>query len=295
MELTAWFGKIDLESVHFIPAGDKDQIIDKLMKLQPVQISGEGQPEAKQPDLRALAKACGFVSGDDQYTGLLRDVALGLAKRKLKSLSTIEADVLQMIESLDDLDQATNLLDERLYEWSLLHRDDLSRDKDLAETLAGRGSMGDLATSIMSLKASRQQIEEALSSSINTIAPNLSILAGPLLAARLISRAGSLQRLSQMPSSSIQLIGAEKSLFKHLKGKAPSPKHGLIYRYPAILNAPKKLRGRLARALSGKLAIAARIDYHSGVFSPELKETLDRRLSEIRRSGKRTDAARPKV
>jgi nucleolar protein 56 len=295
MELTTWFGQIDLENGNFVPAGDRDQMTDKLIELSAAQVTGEGLPEAKQPDLRVLAKACGFVSSDAEYTNLLRDVALGLVKRKLKSLATVESNVLQMIEALDDLDQTANLLDERLYEWSLLHRDDLARDKDLAKALTGRGPMGDLATAIMNLKASRQQIEEALSQSIQTIAPNLSSLAGPLLAARLMSRAGSLERLSQMPSSAIQLIGAEKSLFKHLKGKAPSPKHGLIYRHPAILKAPKKQRGRLARALSGKLAIAARIDYHSGVIWPELKETLDNRLSEIRRSGKRTDAPKPKV
>jgi nucleolar protein 56 len=285
MELTAWFGQVDLQSGHFSPAGDVNQMIDKL--IHPAQIPGDIQP-----DLRALAKECGFVSSDDEYTCMLREVALGLIQRKLKSLATIEAEVLQMIEALDDLDQAANLLGERLYEWSLLHRDSLERNRDLAMSLAGQGPMGDLAKSIMNLRMSRQQIEEALSQSISTIAPNLSSLAGPLLAARLMSRAGNLHRLSQMPSSAIQLMGAEKSLFKHLKGKAPSPKHGLIYRHPAILNAPKKLRGRLARALSGKLAIAARIDYYSGIASPELKETLENRLSEIRRAGRRVDPAR---
>jgi nucleolar protein 56 len=288
MELTAWFGQVDPESGHFSPADDVNQMIDKL--IQPAQIPGD-----RQPDLRALAKACGFVSSDADYTRMLREVALGLVQRKLKSLVTIEAEVLQMIEALDDLDKAANLLDERLYEWSLLHRDCLARNRDLAMSLAGQGSMGDLAKAIMNLRMSRQQIEEALCQSISTIAPNLSSLAGPLLAARLMSRAGSLHRLSQMPSSAIQLMGAEKSLFKHLKGKAPSPKHGLIYRHPAILNAPKKLRGRLARALSGKLAIAARIDYHSGIISPELKETLENRLSEIRRADRRADPARRRV
>jgi nucleolar protein 56 len=91
--------------------------------------------------------------------------------------------------------------------------------------------------------------------------------------------------LSELPSSTVQIIGAEKSLFKHLKGKAPSPKHGLIYRHPAIMNSPKRLRGRLARALAGKLSIAARIDYHNGIISPELKGSLENRVSEIRRTG----------
>lgn len=295
MELTAWFGRIDLESGHLAPVGDVDQMIDKLMESSAAQITGVALREEKQADLRALAKACGFVGTDAEYASLLREVTLGLARRKIKSLVTMEAEILQMIEALDDLDQSVNLLDERLFEWSLLHKDELSSDKNLASALSGRGPMEDLAGAIMSLRASRQKIEESLSSSVDTIAPNLSSLAGPLLAARLISRAGSLQRLSRMPSSTIQLIGAEKSLFKHLKGKAPSPKHGLIYRHPAILNAPKRLRGRLARALSGKLAIAARIDYYSGDIWPELKETLDNRILGIRKSGKRTNASRSRI
>jgi len=278
MELVAWFGRVDSESAPFIAAGDVDQMVEKL--TGPYLI-----PEKTQPDLRAYAKACHYVEDDCEYNRLLRDVALELVRRELRSLATVEQDALQMIEALDDMDKSINLLEERLYEWSLLHRDDIARSKDLPLSLTGHGPLGELATAITDLRRSRQRIEEDLSSSISTIAPNLSGLAGPLLAARLISRAGSLRRLSELPSSTVQIIGAEKSLFKHLKGKAPSPKHGLIYRHPAIMNSPKRLRGRLARALAGKLSIAARIDYHNGIISPELKGSLENRVSEIRRTG----------
>lgn len=278
MELVAWFGRVDLESASFVAAGNVDHMVEKL--IEPYTI-----PEKAQPDLRAYGKACHFVEDDCEYNRLLREVALELVRRELRSLATVEQDVLQMIEALDDIDKSINLLEERLYEWSLLHREDMARTRDLAHSLTGHGSLGLLATAITDLRMSRQRIEEELSRSISAIAPNLSDLAGPLLAARLMSRAGSLLRLSELPSSGIQIMGAEKSLFKHLKGKAPSPKHGLIYRHPAIMNAPKRLRGRLSRALSGKLAIAARIDYHSGVISPELKCSLENRLSEIRRMG----------
>ena len=278
MELVAWFGPVNPESMSIVAAEGVEEMVEKLTLSSPV-------PEKAQPDLRAYAKACHFVKDDCEYNRLLRDVALELVKRELRSLATVEQDVLQMIEALDDMDKSINLLEERLYEWSLLHRDDIARTKDLPHSLAGQGPLGELATAVMGLRRSRQRIEEELCSSISAIAPNLSELAGPLLAARLMSRAGSLRRLSDLPSSAIQIMGAEKSLFKHLKGKAPSPKHGLIYRHPAIMNAPKRLRGRLSRALSGKLAIAARIDYHSGIISPELKVSLENRLSEIRRTG----------
>jgi nucleolar protein 56 len=280
MELVAWFGRVDPESMSIVAAGSVEEMIEKLTCPYPIS-------EIAQPDLRALAKACHYVEDDREYNRLLREVALEFVRRELRSLATVEQDVLQMIEALDDMDKSINLLEERLYEWSLLHREDIARTKGLPLSLTGQGPIGELATTILDLRRSRQRIEEELGSSISTIAPNLSELAGPLLAARLMSRAGSLRRLSELPSSTIQIIGAEKSLFKHLKGKAPSPKHGLIYRHPAIMNAPKRLRGRLSRALSGKLSIAARIDYHSGVVSPELKTSLENRLSEIRRAGQR--------
>ena len=276
MELVAWFGPVNPESMSIVAAEGVEEMVEKLTLSSPV-------PEKAQPDLRAYAKACHFVKDDCEYNRLLRDVALELVKRELRSLATVEQDVLQMIEALDDMDKSINLLEERLYEWSLLHREDVARTKDLPLSLTGQGPLSELATAIIDLRRSRQRIEEELSRSISTIAPNLSELAGPLLAARLMSRAGSLRRLSELPSSAVQIMGAEKSLFKHLNGKAPSPKHGLIYRHPAIMNAPKRLRGKLSRALAGKLSIASRIDYHSGVISPELKGSLENRLSEIRR------------
>ena len=122
-------------------------------------------------------------------------------------------------------------------------------------------------------------MEMEVSASAEELAPNLSSLAGSVLAARLISRAGGLRRLAGMPSSRVQIMGAEKSLFKHLKGHAPSPKHGIIYRHPAVIGSPKRLRGKVARALAGKLAIAARLDYFgAGTFCRISKSSLESRL-----------------
>lgn len=285
MELVTWFGRVELESTSTVTPRDTDRTAGELTGSFPLH-------EKAQPDLRELAKACHYVEEDGEYNRLLREAALELVRRELSALATGEQDVQQMIEALDDVDKSINLLEERLYEWSLLHRDDIARSKDLPLSLIGQGSLGELAAAITDLRRSRQRIEGDLSLSVSAIAPNLSELAGPLLAARLISRAGGLHRLSELPSSTVQVIGAEKSLFKHLMGKAPSPKHGLIYRHPAVMSAPKRLRGRLARALSGKLSIAARIDYHSGIISPELKASLENRLSEIRRKGLGTKQSR---
>ncbi|MGA9099542.1 MAG: NOP5/NOP56 family protein [Methanotrichaceae archaeon] len=259
MELLAWFGKLDVDALSC---------------------------PSNQPDLRAHAKTFGFVGGDVEYNRLLREFAISLVRRQLKELTTAEQDLLQAVEALDDLNQSVNLLDERLYEWSRLHREDIVHGKDLAEALKDDKTMGDMARAILGLRESRLGLEKEVALKTACIAPNLSNLAGPVLAARLISRAGSLKHLSEMPSSAIQVMGAEKSLFKHLKGNAPSPKHGLIYRHPSISGAPKRLHGKIARALAGKLAIASRLDYYGAGPSTDLKASLDKRLAEIRELGR---------
>lgn len=279
MEILTWFGKADTEAGIFVPAKDAESIAAAL----------QGQEEVlseEQPDLRALAKAYGFVKDDLEYNARLRDVAISLVRRQLKAWATAEQDLLQAVDALDDLNQSVNLLDERLYEWSRLHRDEIVHGMDLASSLSQDKSMGELARAILGLRESRQRLEDEVASTASGLAPNLSSLAGPVLAARLISRAGNLKRLAEMPSSVIQVMGAEKALFKHLHGKAPSPKHGIIYRHPAILGTPKKLRGRMARTLAAKLAIAARLDYAGSGISSELKGNLDRRIIEVRRSKK---------
>ncbi len=279
MEILTWFGRVDTDACIFVPAKDAEGIAAALQGREEV-LSEE------QPDLRALAKACGYVKDDQEYNARLRDAAISLVRRQLKAWATAEQDLLQAVDALDDLNQSVNLLDERLYEWSRLHRDEIVHGMDLASSLSQDKSMGELARAILSLRESRQRLEDVVASAASSLAPNLSALAGPVLAARLISRASSLKRLAEMPSSVIQVMGAEKALFKHLHGKAPSPKHGIIYRHPAILGTPKKLRGRMARTLAAKLAIAARLDYAGSGISSELKGDLDRRIIEVRRSKK---------
>jgi nucleolar protein 56 len=268
MEILAWFGGIDQEA-------------------ESVQSAEDAKAALMQPDLRALAKSHGFVQSDEEYDSRLRDAALSLVRQKLKDLITAEQDLLQAVEALDDMHHAVNLLDERLYEWSRLRRQEIVHGKDLALGLSQDAITGELAGAILNLRASRQAMEAEVSAAAEGIAPNLSLLAGSLLAARIISRAGGLERLADMPSSRVQIMGAEKSLFKHLKGHAPSPKHGLIYRHPAVLGAPKRLRGKISRALAGKLAIAARMDCYGAAKSPELKAAFDLRLADIRRRGKK--------
>ncbi|KUK45003.1 MAG: ATP-binding protein [Methanothrix sp.] len=299
MKITTWFGTLDAESEEVSLGGRSDEMAERLMGIsedeassgfegQGVSVRGEGG--VVQLDLRAIALEGGLFRDDEEYNAALRSTALDLVRKKLRASAGAEAELLQTIEALDDLNEVINRLEERLYEWSRLSDDRRLRGRALAESLSGEeGSIGILARSVRELYEARESVQMSLETATAQIAPNLSNLAGPLIAARMISRAGGLKRLSEMPASAIQVMGAEKALFKHLRGKAPSPKHGMIYRHPAVMGTTRRLRGRAARALAAKLAIAARIDRYSGELNPNLKLVLERRIDEIKNSplGKR--------
>lgn len=122
---------------------------------------------------------------------------------------------------------------------------------------------------IRSLQELRERLVEYVDGLMAQVAPNLKTLVGGTIGARLISLAGGLGELSRLPASTIQVLGAEKALFRALKGKAKPPKHGVIYQHPAVRTAPRRLRGKIARALAGKIAIAARVDFMAGEFVGE--------------------------
>lgn len=123
-----------------------------------------------------------------------------------------------------------------------------------------------------------QQIEEMM----EKIAPNIKELLTATVGARLMAKAGSLQKLSVMPASTIQIIGAEKALFRSLKTGAPPPKHGILFQHPILHSAPKWQRGKMARAIASKVAIAGRIDlFRNGEKDLHISEQLDKRIAEI--------------
>ena len=112
----------------------------------------------------------------------------------------------------------------------------------------------------------REELVEYISTVTREVAPNTAHLAGPILAAKLIDKAGSMKRLGMMPASTIQVLGAEKALFRAKKTNARPPKHGLLYQHPYVHSVPRDIRGRRARSLAAKIAIAARADLFSGNF-----------------------------
>lgn len=129
----------------------------------------------------------------------------------------------------------------------------------------------------------RRVLSDHIEVAMEAVAPNVKELLTPSVGARIIAKAGSLARLATLPASTIQVLGAEKALFRALKTGARPPKHGLIFQHPLIHSAPKWQRGKIARAIASKVAIAARIDYyrHEGRDSM-IQDRLNTRISEIR-------------
>ncbi|MEM3030812.1 MAG: hypothetical protein QXH27_03700 [Candidatus Micrarchaeia archaeon] len=128
----------------------------------------------------------------------------------------------------------------------------------------------------------RRQLEAYLESLAKEVCPNLTHLLGAPLAAKLIAQAGGLIRLATLPASTVQILGAEKALFKHLRAKARPPKHGLLFQHPLISTSPKKQRGRIARALAAKTTIAAKADAFTKHFIAEkLKADFEARVKAI--------------
>lgn len=141
-----------------------------------------------------------------------------------------------------------------------------------------------LAGIILDLYKLRETLEGYIEAVMKEVAPNITALVGPKLGARLLSLAGGLENLAKLPASTIQVLGAEKALFRALRTGGKPPKHGVIFQFPAIHRSPRWQRGKIARALAAKLAIAAKVDYFTGRFiGDKLREELEKRIEEVKK------------
>ena len=138
-----------------------------------------------------------------------------------------------------------------------------------------------IAKQILDFHELRKKLEEHVESEMKTIAPNLSAILGTAVGARILARAGSLRRLASMPASTIQVLGAEKALFRSLKTGSQPPKHGLLFQHAMVHAAPRWQRGKIARAIAAKAVIAARIDVYGEGLNTTLLEKLNIRVNEI--------------
>ncbi|MBI5226682.1 hypothetical protein HY994_05645 [Candidatus Micrarchaeota archaeon] len=252
----------------------------------------------------------------------MKNKFLSKAKEEVQLAYTRDSYMVQAVRSLDDLDEVKSLLFQRLDEWFKIHFPEMSlgseenyawfaahaTDKDVYDKLAElvgepkadelkrkrRDSFGaplekedqvaikSLAETYLQLFATRKELEQYIEALCQQVMPNSSALVGGLISARLLSVAGSMERLATFPASTLQVLGAEKALFKHLKKGTLPPKHGLIFQSPYINGSPFDKRGKAARALAGKLAIGLKADFFTKKdISAGLLTDLEKRMSQI--------------
>ncbi|TFY83107.1 hypothetical protein EWM64_g917 [Hericium alpestre] len=185
------------------------------------------------------------------------------------------------------------LNEEKLPELAALLDDDKTRAQNVLD--AANGSMGSalseidmlnisaFAARVVSIAEYRKSLTAYLTEKMNLVAPSLTALLGERIGARLISHAGSLTNLSKYPASTVQILGAEKALFRTLKTKGNTPKYGLIYHSSFIGRAQPKHKGRISRFLANKCSIASRIDCFTDTptakFGEALKQQVEERLN----------------
>ena len=269
----------------------------------------------------------GFFSSEEEISNFLQNFSIEYSKQQIRDVSGKEdLQIIEGINSLDELDKAINILMARINEWYGLHFPELENlvkdsneyfkfvslglnrssitEKDLdsfsfsekkldAIFSAAQDSKGGeinskdlsiisiLSDNVINLVKVRDKMLNYISDLMNNVAPNLSAIAGPTIGARLIAKSGGMMKLARLPSSTIQVLGAEKALFRSLKSGSRPPKHGIIFQHDKVHSSPKWQRGKIARSLASKIAIAVRIDVFRGSKEIDIEHSLDERYREI--------------
>jgi nucleolar protein 56 len=252
--------------------------------------SGRAHAPAEWP---ARAVEAGFTPDAETYYDRLNTAAIRAARdAAAEREGAPDQQLIHAVRAMDDCARTANELAERVAEWGGAYYGEAGAGIDYARDLAARepetpveSRVVALANRVGALADEGDELRSFVEREAPDVAPNLSAMAGPVLAARLIALAGSLEDLARKPSGTLQVLGAEDALFAHLRGQGPSPKHGVIYTHDYVRGTRPDQRGSAARAVAGKLTLAARVDHYSGDRKPELDEALEARIERIRAEG----------
>jgi len=282
-------------------------------------------------NLKELLIESQFIQSPSDLKKIIHELAIKITEERLKKASEAEDLLLiQAIRAIEEIEESEARLVESVREWYPLYFPELEQIKDHVkyvklvanygnrESILNSGiltkgdfkdSLGadidnydlnvirEFAKSIQALQLSKKSINSYVDSKMNQLAPNLRHLVGASLGAKIIAHVGGISRLSLLPSSTVQILGAEKALFRHLKTGEKPPKHGLIYQHPEIRGSRWWIRGKVARALAAKISLAVRKDVFSGDFDPSIKEKFNQKVEIIKKEHpfpKRTKKLREK-
>ncbi len=232
-------------------------------------IIGEMSPEQKLSD-QAIAQQ--LFDTKHEYFEFIHEKALSFTQRRIDDQRSTDAVLIEDYKLLQFLKEVEKGVHERSESADFLP-DDAPIQKELAQLIA-EVSEEELA------------LEQRIQETAHSLIPNLSTILGEQLACHLLALAGSVEKLARMPASTIQVLGAEKALFRFLEGKGTAPKHGAIFQHPQVKSVQKSDRGQMARVVANKTSLAARIDAYGGEFQGyDLLHNVQQRYDELKRGG----------
>lgn len=216
----------------------------------------------------------------------LRRKALIDVKEKIKDSVNKDLMIINAINNIEELEKSFNVVVGRLREWFILKNPELERKvednerfvelvikqeytkTEMGSELEPRDDEAIMSIALLAqgIIKTKEFLHDYLDEIMNEHCKNVLALAGTTLGSKLIRGAGSLKRLATLQSGTIQLLGAEKALFRHIKTGARTPKYGYLVNHPVVTGAYQADRGKAARALADKISIAARLDYFKGEF-----------------------------
>ncbi len=303
--------KLNYEDLHKIRKGELPEVIKSEIPSDVIFIGQQFKGYHYTTDLDLISKALDQIP-EENFLEAQPEIVKDTIKEISESV-TRDLIVIQAIEMLDDLNKAINLLMERFREWYELYapevsqriedhekfikrvanakREELFKQMGITLSMGGKFKEEDvkmlnaIANRIKELYSLRQELKKYIEYLMGEIAPNLKDVAGATIGARLISLAGGLKELALLPASTVQVLGAEKALFRHLRKGSPPPKHGVIFNHPLIQKLPRKYRGAMARTLASKILIAAKVDaFNPGKYvADRLNKELQERFEQLKR------------
>ena len=196
---------------------------------------------------------------------LIRDASIFQVKKRIKDQLTPDRDLIQTVVALDEAHETINLVSERLTTW---YTQATGEPRTAVDEILGKETLPSQMSHLKIFYNSNKKLITELSKHLDyeapRVFPNLTAILGTQLSVRIVATAGGLSKLARMPASTIQLLGAEKALFRHMSEGSPPPKHGLLYQHPSVKKSRKKDKGRVSRKLAAKVAIASKIEYYGG-------------------------------
>jgi nucleolar protein 56 len=269
-------------------------VADRIEKMKKERMTSEARELADRfPNSITLITAPeNWPPLEKEDLALMEQAALILARRGIaQAAGDGDRRLEHLVHSVEELRSAWTTLESRVVEWTGLFLIDVDLDserKNIPKVVASAENFDTLvealdlitpehrptkkewtaikgsAITAVELSNRIDESEIAIRNQVEEYLPSLSQLLGPLLAARLCVAAHGRSRLARLPSSTVQVLGAEKAFFAHLRTGSPPPKHGMIFQHPWISRSPRWVRGKISRLLAGKASIAVRIDEHGG-------------------------------